>query len=121
MHAYYKRAALLGLLLFVLGTDAALSDGGIPIRIVNDTNDEVVVTVIDMNASPQQPVISNQRIYGSASLSIQIAPDAQGYGHVKWTALAGDPANRTCGHKEKMHLNPNDVVRVSANDDCNTN
>jgi hypothetical protein len=121
MFTLRNSAAALGVLLFLLSTDAALSSDGIAVKITNDTSNDVVVTVIDMNANPEQAAISNQTIYGFASVLIRISPDSTGYGHVRWTATGGDARSRTCGHKERNRLSTDDVVHVSANSSCSLN
>src|ERR1700677_5042025 len=113
-----KNASILGGLLFLLNTNAALGSDGISVTIMNDTSNSVVVTVIDMNANPEQASVSNETIYGFASLSISIAPDSNGYGHVRWSASSGDASSRTCGQKERNGLSDNDVVHVHADSNC---
>jgi hypothetical protein len=113
-----KNASILGGLLFLLNTNAALSSDGISVKIMNDTSNAVVVTVIDMNANPEQVSVSNETIYGFASLSLSISPDSKGYGHIRWTASSGDADSRTCGHNERNGLSEDDVVHVHADSSC---
>jgi hypothetical protein len=96
----------------------ALGSDGISVKITNDTSTNVVVTVIDMNDNPEQALISNETIYGFASLSIRVSPDASGYGHIRWTATSGSAGSRTCGHREGDRLSADSIVHVSANDSC---
>jgi hypothetical protein len=121
MFTHCKSASILGMLLFLLSANAALSSDGIKVKIMNDTSSNVVVTVIDMNATPEQVVVSNETIYAFASHSIQISPDSRGYGHVRWTANSGDAGNRTCGQKERNELSADDVVHVRADSSCHVN
>ena len=116
-----NRPPTLILVCFVLGAGAALGSDGIAVKVTNDTSTNVVVTVIDMNANPEQSVISNETIYGFASLSIRVSPDASGYGHIRWTATSGDAGSRTCGHKEADRLSADSVVHVSADNSCDAN
>jgi hypothetical protein len=96
----------------------AQGSDGIPVKLTNDTSSNVVVTVIDLNLNPEQVLISNETIYGFASLSIRVSPDASGFGHIRWTATSGDIRSRTCGHKETDQLSADSVVHVSANNSC---
>ena len=121
MITHFKSASILGGLLFLINTDAAISSDGISVTIMNDTSSVVVVTVIDMNANPEQASVSNEKIYGFASLSISISPDNKGYGHLRWTASSGDAGSRTCGHKENNGLSADDVVHVHADGSCPPN
>jgi hypothetical protein len=114
-----RGAPILALICCVLSGGAALGSDGIPLKITNDTSNNLVVTVYDMNVSPEQPVISNETIYGFASLSIRVSPDSRGYGHVRWTATGGDASTRTCGHKERDQLSAESVLHVSVNSGCN--
>jgi hypothetical protein len=96
----------------------ALGSDGISVKVTNDTSNNVVVTVIDMNDNPEQVLVSNQTIYGFASLSIRVSPDASGYGHIRWTATSGSAGSRACGHKERDQLSAESIVHVSAGDSC---
>lgn len=111
--------ATLGLACMVAGV--ALGSDGIAVKVTNDTSSNVVVTVIDMNVNPEQVLISNETIYGFASISIRISPDASGYGHIRWTATTGGAGSRSCGHKEADRLSVDSVVHVSANNSCEAN
>jgi hypothetical protein len=110
--------ATLGMACILAGV--ALGSDGIAVKVTNDTSSNVIVTVIDMNENPEQALISNQTIYGFASLSIRVSPDASGYGHIRWTATSGDAGSRTCGHKESDRLGADSIVHVSANNSCDT-
>jgi hypothetical protein len=100
------------------GTDGALASDGIAVKITNDTSADVVVTLIDMNAKPEQTLLSNETIYGFASRPVRIAPDDSGYGHIRWTATSGSASSRTCGHAERSALSADGVIHVSANTGC---
>lgn len=111
-----RSALALGLCLLCAGT--ALGSDGILVKIANDSSANVVVTVIDMNLNPEQPIVSNETIYGFASLSIHVSPDGSGYGHIRWTATSGSDGSRTCDHKESSRLSTDNVVHVSASNSC---
>jgi hypothetical protein len=111
--------ATLGLACIVAGV--ALGSDGIAVKLTNDTSSNVVVTVIDMNVNPEQVLISNETIYGFASLSIRVSPDASGYGHIRWTATSGSVGSRACGHKETDRLSADSVEHVSASNSCDAN
>lgn len=114
-------ASTLGLMCFLLCASAALGSDGIAVKVTNDTSASIVVTVIDMNPNPEREVISSETVYGFASLSIRISPNASGYGHIRWTAASGGTGSRTCGHQERDQLSADSIVHVSANDSCDAN
>lgn len=79
--------SLLGLLTLVALVSlsvrtSALGDGTLTIHVVNDTIDNLVVTLEDRNLSPHQRVLSGQVIYSNASIVTSISADASGLGHV---------------------------------------
>ncbi len=113
-----KGASILVVAGSLLSAGAALGSDGLSVKVTNDTSTSVVVTVIDMNANPEQAVIANETIYGFASLSIRVSPDASGYGHIRWTATSGSAGSRICGHKERERLSAESVVHVFANGSC---
>jgi hypothetical protein len=108
--------ATLGVVCMVSGV--ALGSDGISVKVTNDTSSNIVVTVIDMNVNPEQVLISNETIYGFASLPIRVSPDASGYGHIRWTATSGGADSRACGHKEADRLSADSVVHVTASASC---
>jgi hypothetical protein len=65
---------------------SAFGDDGLSITINNNTTDNLLVTVYDLNASPVARVLSNQTINGFASLTVTIMADNSGAGHLSWTA-----------------------------------
>ncbi len=111
--------ATLGVACMVVGV--AQGSDGIAVKLTNDTSSNVVVTVIDMNVKPEQVLISNETIYGFASISVRISPDASGYGHIRWTATTGGAGSRSCGHQQKDRLSVDSVVHVSASSSCDVN
>jgi hypothetical protein len=121
MRSFNKSTSTVALLSFLLAAGAAQGSDGILVKVTNDTSANVVVTVIDMNANPEQALVSNETIYGFASLSIRVTPDDSGYGHIRWTATSGSAGSRTCGHKERDRLSADSIVHVSANNSCDAN
>jgi hypothetical protein len=101
-----------------LSIPAALGADGLMITINNDSSDNLFVTVYDQSSSPPQQVLSHTAIYGNASISVSIAADGSGHGHLSWTAMTIDHHMRKCGHDKKSHLNDGDTVKVHADGDC---
>jgi hypothetical protein len=97
---------------------AALAGDGLMITINNDSSDNLFVTVYDRSSSPPQKVLSHRALYGNASLSVTIAADRSGHGHLSWTAMTIDRDMRMCGHSQKSHLNDGDTVNVHADGNC---
>jgi len=108
----------LACLLLGLGAVPALGDQGLTITIANDTSDAIYVTAYDRNANPPQMVLSSRPIYGSASITVTITPDASGQGHLSWTATTIDRDMHMCGRNDKPNLNDGDTVNVHADTDC---
>jgi len=109
-------ATALAMLLCAGGT--ALAQNGVSVRVLNDTPDNLIVTLYDRNAQPPQPVVSGELINGNASISVSITADASGRGHLSWTATTAGRDMRRCGHREKRGVNDSDTIRVSANHRC---
>jgi hypothetical protein len=101
-----------------LSIPVALGGDGLMITINNDGADSLFVTVYDRSSSPPQKVLSHTAIYGNASISVSIAADRTGHGHLSWTAMTIDHDMRRCGHKEKSGLNDGDTVNVHADGEC---
>lgn len=101
-----------------LSIPAALSADGVMVTVNNDSSDNLFVTVYDRSSSPPQQVLSHSRLYGNASISVTIAADKSGHGHLSWTAVTIDRDMRMCGHSEKSNLNDGDTVNVHADGDC---
>jgi hypothetical protein len=101
-----------------LGSAPVFGDDDLMIIINNDSSDNLLVTVYDQSTSPPRLVLSRNAIYGNASISVSIAADRSGQGHLSWTATTVDRDMRMCGHKDKPNLNDGDTVNVHANNDC---
>jgi hypothetical protein len=116
MHTPTSVACILGLVL-LSAFGAAHADEMLPITIVNDNTNDVIVTVRDLNTLAHTKVLVGQRINGFASIPVSIMAGADGTGHVRWTATsAGD--DRKCGAKERPGLGPNASVHVYAKSAC---
>jgi hypothetical protein len=96
----------------------ALGQGTLTIHLLNDTPDNLEVTVYDRNLRRHQMVLSGQIIYGDASIAMTISGDSSGQGHVYWTAMTTDRDMRQCGHHDKAGLNDGGTVHVWANSRC---
>jgi hypothetical protein len=97
---------------------SVLGQGTVTIHVLNDTPDNLEVTLYDRNLRRHQMVLSGQVIYGNASIATTVSADSSGQGHVSWRAMTTDRDMRKCGHHEKAGLNNGDTVHVWANDSC---
>lgn len=114
----FTRAAVLCSSILALAGAQVHGQNGLTISILNDSGDALIVNVYDQGAKPPQQVVANAAIYGNASLSVSIAPNASGRGHIRWTAVTQDSDMRACGHGEKSNLHDGDTVTVHANGRC---
>ena len=101
-----------------LGSAPVFGDDGLMITINNDSSDSLLVTVYDQGTNPPQLILSRNAISGNASISVSIAADSSGQGHLSWTAMTADHDMRMCGHNDKPNLKDGDTVNVSADLDC---
>ena len=116
MHTPTSVACILGLVL-LSAFGAAHADEMLPITIVNDNTNDVIVTVRDLNTLAHTKVLVGQRINGFASIPVSIMAGADGTGHVRWTATsAGDDPK--CGAKDRPGLASNAAVHVYAKSNC---
>jgi hypothetical protein len=113
-----RSITLLTLSTMLLVTAAAVADDTMTVKIYNDSADDIVVTVYDMNAQPPGAILASQRINGFAWIPISVTPGAVGNGHVQWTARTADVSSRRCGHQDKRGLANDDSVRVFADSAC---
>jgi hypothetical protein len=100
---------------------SARADGALTVHVVNDTPDNLVVTLYDKNLRRHQKIISGQVIYGSASIATSITPDASGRGHVFWTAMSTDRDMRHCSQGDNPHINDGQSIHVKADGPCSQN
>jgi hypothetical protein len=110
---------ILGLALMLMGTATTFGDDDLMnIRVYNDTSDEIVVTVYDMNATPPGPVLLHQRIDGFAWFPAMITRGVEGHGHVRWTAITAGGGFHSCGHQERRGLKSDAMVHVFTDSTC---
>ena len=119
MHTLEKPTVVLGTLLLLLISVAAIADENLPITITNDNPGTILVTAYDMNLHPPVAIMKGQLINGFASVKISITPGATGYGHLSWTASTADTFSRRCGHRDRSWLQNTAVVHVYAKSLCN--
>ena len=77
MHTPTSVACILGLVL-LSAFGAAHADEMLPITIVNDNTNDVIVTVRDLNTLAHTKVLVGQRINGFASIPVSIMAGADG-------------------------------------------
>jgi hypothetical protein len=111
---------LLGSALLVLASSPAAAGGSITVHILNDTVDNLIVSLYDRNLGHKTPVLSGQVINGNASISITISANASGQGHLSWTASTVDTDMRRCDRHDIPSLNDGETVSVHANSRCPT-
>jgi hypothetical protein len=97
---------------------SALGQGTVTIHVLNDTTDNLEVTLYDRNLRRHQMILSGQVIYGNASIATTISADSSGQGHVYWKAMTTDRDMRRCGKHEQAGLNNGDTIHVWANSRC---
>jgi hypothetical protein len=100
-----------------LAGGAALADG-IAVRLLNDTPNNLIVTLKDLNAQPPQYVASGEVINGNAAINLSITADASGFGHLAWTATTVDRDMRRCGHLDIRRVKAGATIHVFANHRC---
>jgi hypothetical protein len=110
--------ALLACLVLACTHTAVRGQGTVTIHVLNDTTDNLEVTLYDRNLRRHQMILSGQVIYGNASIATTISADSAGQGHVYWRAMTTDRDMRRCGHHENAGLNNGDTIHVSANGRC---
>jgi len=98
---------------------AVFADDGLSITILNDSSDKILVTAYDQNIQPPRKILAGATVYGSASLTVSVSPDAQGQGHLSWSAVSADPDMRKCGNGDNAQLIDGVTVNVHADGDCN--
>jgi hypothetical protein len=109
---------ILALALMLLWATTTFGDDTVDVRVYNDSADDVVVSLYDMNATPPQPVLVRQTIYGFAWFPASLTPGRDGNGHVKWSAETTGTGFHRCGHRERRKLTNDAVVRVFTNSSC---
>jgi hypothetical protein len=113
--------SILAVLAGALARTSALADGALTVHVLNDTADNVIVTLYDRNLRRHQKIISGQVIYGDASIATSITADASGQGHVFWTAATTDRDMRHCGRGDRPQVNDGQTIHVKADGPCSRN
>ena len=108
---------VLGLALTLTGS-TTFGDDQLDIRIYNDTADDIVVTVYDMNAGSPRPVLARQVIDGFAWLTTSVTPSIGSDGRVRWIAQTIGTAFHRCGYGESGGLRTHAMVKVSTDSRC---
>ena len=111
-------AFIAGLAVMLLGTTTSFGDATVDLRVYNDSADQVIVTLYDMNANPPEPVLERQIIEGFAWFPASVTPGTDGHGHVRWNAETTGTSFHRCGHRERRKLTSDAVVRVFADSSC---
>ena len=109
---------ILGVALMLLVTTTTFGDDTLDVRVYNDSAEEIVVTLYDMNATPPDPVLVHQIIYGFAWVPASLTPGRDGNGHVKWRAETTGASFHRCGHRERRKLTNDATIRVFAYSRC---
>lgn len=104
--------------LMLLVSASAVGDEALPITILNDNPDAILVSVYDMNLQPPAAILMGQHVNGFASIKISITPGAAGYGHLSWTASSADTFSRRCSRRDRSGIQSNAVVHVYAKAQC---
>jgi hypothetical protein len=108
----------LGLALMLLGTGTSFGDDSLDVRVYNDSAEEIAVTLYDMNATPPEPVLVREIIYGFAWSPASLTPGRDGNGHVKWSAETTGTSFHRCGHRERRGLTNDAMLRVFTDSEC---
>jgi hypothetical protein len=113
-----RPASIFGLAVMLMGTTTSFGDATVDLKIYNDTADQVVVTLYDMNATPPQPVLERQIIEGFAWFPASVTPGIDGNGHVRWSAETTGTSFHRCGHRERRKLTGDSMVRIFTDSRC---
>jgi len=116
MRRNVKVVVILGLPFLMAG--AAFGGEGVQVKITNDGTQDIVVTVYDMNASPQRILLQNARINGFTSVPISAIADATGHANLSWTATSTDSTSKLCGHADSLGISDASAVSVQAQSSC---
>ena len=111
-------ALVLLLSLFFGLASAAKAQDGVSVRILNDTPDDLLVTLYDRTVHPPQRVLSSQVINGNAAIRVTLTADASGRANLSWTAVTVDRDMRRCGRRTLQGVNDENTVHVFANHRC---
>jgi len=101
----------------ILASGQAFGEG-LTVTLNNGTTNSLLVTVYDLNVNPPRMILSSLEINGNASITISLAADMWGHGHLQWAATTVDRTMRQCGHGDSWELDDGDSVSVNADSDC---
>ncbi len=96
---------------------SALGGEGVEVKLINDSTEDILVTVYDMSARPERIVFSNARINGFTSVPVFLSADADGRANLAWTATSTDTMFRKCGRANTAVANAGSVD-VHADSHC---
>lgn len=111
-------ASIFGLAVVLLGVTTSFGDATIDLRVYNDSAQQIIVTLYDMNATPPEPLLVRQIIEGFAWFPASATPGIDGNGHVRWNAETTGTSFHRCGHRERRKLKSDAMVRVFADSSC---
>jgi hypothetical protein len=106
------------LVLVCLPWMAGLVADGVQVKISNETVQDLVVNVYDVNVQPQKMLLTNARINGFTSVLVNAIGDAAGRANLSWTATSTDSLSPKCGKNQALGLANAAVVIVSADSNC---
>jgi hypothetical protein len=118
MHFISKSRFMLGILLALSASGRAAAADMLTVRIYNDSAEDVVVTVYDLNAGSPGAALASQRINGFAWIPLSVVAGADGNGHIIWIARAVDATFHRCGRQDMDTLGGDASVRVFADSSC---
>jgi hypothetical protein len=118
MYSLNRSIAAVAYALLAFGSLSASGGSGMTVAIDNDTSNDLLVTVYDLNTRSVQKILSSERISSFASISVTLNPDEAGRGRLSWSATGTDASSRACGHIDSIALNDGDTVHVYANSPC---
>jgi hypothetical protein len=101
----------------ILAGGSAVSQG-IGIRVLNDTNKNLKVTVYDLNAPKDATPMLSQVINSFASVSVNTQIGEDGYAHVRWVATSIPPDPHRCSHGDRNDVSEGATLHVYARDAC---
>lgn len=109
-------ASIAGVVPLLLLSGTAFGDG-VPVNIINDTTEAILVTVYDISLGHRTMILS-QRVNGFATIAVTPTADANGRANIAWTAVTVDADNRRCGQAVREGLGDAASVHVHADSDC---
>jgi hypothetical protein len=118
MHINHGIASIAAVVPLVLLSGVARGDG-VPVNIINDGTEAVLVTVYDISLG-RRTLILSQRVNGFATIAVNPTADANGRANIAWSAVTVDPDNRRCGQAVREGLGDASAVNVHADADCST-